>query len=63
MEGVYNILRAFIPGAKNLFANKLLSSFTATIALSGFGPYHRIWREDAPSKWIGAIPTEVLALL
>ena len=27
------------------------------MTLSGFGPYYGMWCEDAPSKWIGAIPT------
>jgi hypothetical protein len=27
------------------------------MASSGFCPYHSMWREDARSKWIGAIPT------
>ena len=27
------------------------------MASSGFGPYHGQWHVDAPTKWIGAIPT------
>ena len=27
------------------------------MAPSSFGPYHGMWREDAPIKWIGTIPT------
>ena len=42
---------------KKLFVNKLFSFFAATMASSGFGPYHSMWHEDATSKWIGAIPT------
>jgi hypothetical protein len=44
-------------GAKTLFVNKLFSFFAATMASSGFCPYHSMWHEDARSKWIGAIPT------
>jgi hypothetical protein len=40
---LYSILRTFIPGPKNLFA--LFSFFAATMAWSGFGPYHGMWRE------------------
>ncbi len=39
------------------FANKLFSSFTATMVWSGFGPYHGLCCEDAPTKCIGVIPT------
>jgi len=54
---LYSILRTFIPGPKNLFANKLFSFFAATMAWSGFGPYHGIWHEYAQTKCIGAILT------
>ncbi len=54
---LYSILLAFIPGPKNLFANKLFLLFAATMAWSGFGPYHGMWREYAQTKCIGAIPT------
>ncbi len=54
---LYSILRTFIPGPKNLFANKLFSFFAATMTWSGFGPYHGMWREYAQTKCIGAILT------
>ena len=54
---LYSILRTFIPGPKNLFANKLFSFFTATMAWSGVGPYHGMWCECAQAKCIGAILT------
>ena len=54
---LYSILRAFIPGPKNLFANKLFSFFAATMAWSGFGPYHGMWHEYAQTKCVGAILT------
>ena len=41
----------------NLFANKLFSFFAATMAWSGFGPYHCMWREYAQTKCICAILT------
>jgi hypothetical protein len=31
--------------------------FTATMVLSGFGPYHGLWHKDAPSKRIVVTPT------
>ena len=31
--------------------------FAATMAWSGFGPYHGMWREYAQTKCIGVIPT------
>jgi hypothetical protein len=52
-----SILRTFIPGPKNLFANKLFSFFAATMAWSGFGPYHCMWREYAQTKCICTILT------
>ncbi len=54
---LYSILRTFIPGPKNLFANKLFSFFAATMASSSFGPYHDKWREYAQTKCICAILT------
>ncbi len=54
---LYSILRTFIPGPKNLFANKLFSFFAATMAWSGFGPYHGMWHEYAQTKCIGTILT------
>jgi hypothetical protein len=42
---------------KNLFANNLFSFFAATMAWSGFGPYHGMWHEYAQTKcicaWLG----------
>jgi hypothetical protein len=37
--------------------NKLFSFFAATMASSGFGPYHGMWREYAQTKCIVAILT------
>ncbi len=54
---LYSILRTFIPGPKNLSANKLCSLFAATMLWSGFGPYHGMWLEYAQTKFIGVIPT------
>ena len=36
----------------------LLRNTDATIARSGFGPYHGLWLYDAPTKYIGIIPTQ-----
>ena len=54
---LYSILRTFISGPKNLFANKLFRYSAATMAWSGFGPYHGMWHENAQTKCIGIIPT------
>jgi hypothetical protein len=53
----YSILHTNIPGLKTPFGNKLFSFFTTTMVWSGFGPYHGLWCEDAPTKHIGVIPT------
>jgi len=37
--------------------NKFFSFFAATMAWSGFGPYHGMWREYAQTKCIGVILT------
>jgi hypothetical protein len=42
---LYSILRTFIPGPENLFANKLFLFFAAAMASKGFGPYHGMWHE------------------
>ena len=47
----------FIPGPKNLFANKLFLFFAATMVWSGVGPYHGMWCECAQAKCICAILT------
>jgi hypothetical protein len=35
----------------------LTSRFLLTVAISGFGPYHRLWPDDAPAECAGIIPT------
>ncbi len=57
---LYSVLHTFIPISKNLFANKLFSFFAATMAWSGFGPYHGMWRDYAQTKCIGAILTPLV---
>jgi len=54
---LYSILRTFIPGPKHLFVNIFYSFFTATMAWSGFGPYHGMWHEYSNTKCIGTILT------
>jgi len=54
---LYIILRTFRPGPNNLFANKLFLIFPATMASSGFGPYHGMWHEYIQTKCIGTILT------
>ncbi len=53
----YSILRRIIPVPQTSFSNKLISFFAATMAWSGFGPYHGLWFEDAPSKCVIVTPT------
>ena len=40
----------------DLFVRELTCS-VSTMAPSGFGPYRGLWLEDAPTKYIGVIPT------
>jgi hypothetical protein len=35
----------------------LTSRFLLTMAISGFGPYHRLWPDDAPAEYAGITPT------
>jgi len=53
---LYSILRTFIPGPKNLFANNYFR-FSPQPAWSGYGPYHGMWHECAQTKCIGTILT------
>ena len=53
----YTILRRFVLGQKIPFATQLLRNTRVTMAKSGFGPYHGMWLDDAPTKHIGIIPT------
>jgi hypothetical protein len=43
--------------SKNPFATQLSRNTRVTMAKSGFGPYHGLWLDDAPTKRIGVIPT------
>ena len=53
----YIILRRIILGQKIPFAAQLLRNTHVTMASSGFGPYHGMWLDDAPTKHISIIPT------
>ena len=53
----YTILRRIVLGQKIPFATQLLRNTSVTMAKSGFGPYHGLWLDDAPTKRIGVIPT------
>ncbi len=53
----YALLRRTVPGPKTPSATKLLSKTGVTMVMSGFGPYHGLWLDDAPTKCIGIIPT------
>ncbi len=37
--------------------SQLTSRFPPTMAAGGFGPYHRLWADNAPSKGIVVTPT------
>ncbi len=39
------------------FVTQLSRNTCVTMAKSGFGPYHGLWLDDAPTKSIGVIPT------
>ncbi len=53
----YIILRRIVLGQKIPFATQLLRNTRVTMATSGFGPYHGLWHDYAPTKHIGVIPT------
>jgi hypothetical protein len=53
----YNILRRIVLGQKIPFATQLSRNTRVTMAKSGFGPYHGLWLDDAPTRPIGIIPT------
>jgi hypothetical protein len=53
----YNILRRIVLGQKIPFVTQLLRNTRVTMAKNGFGPYHGLWLDDAPTKPIGIIPT------
>jgi hypothetical protein len=53
----YLILRKIVPGKKQPLAQKLFLFFAATMARCGFGPYHGLCCEEAPTKRIDIIPT------
>ena len=46
------VLTGTLPRYDRYYANTV-----STMASSGFGPYHGQWHVDAPTKWIGTIPT------
>jgi hypothetical protein len=54
----YSKLRRIVPVPKNQFTTNLFLFYAGTMAFSGFGPYHSLWHEDAPTKHIGIIPTQ-----
>jgi hypothetical protein len=41
----------------NHYLSQLTSRFWLTMAAGGFGPYHRLWTDDAPSKCKVITPT------
>ena len=53
----YIILRRIVLGQKIPFATLLSRNTHVIMATSGFGPYHGLWHDDAPTKRIGVIPT------
>ncbi len=54
---IYLILCRIVPGKKKSVTQKLFLLFAATMARSGFCPYHGLCCEDTPTKHIGIIPT------
>jgi hypothetical protein len=46
------VLRTIVPGSKTLLEQKLFWFVATTMASSGFGPYHGLWRKDTPTKRI-----------
>ncbi len=54
---LYAILRRIVPGPKTPSATQLLRKTGVTMVMSGFGLYHGLWLDDAPTKRIVIIPT------
>jgi hypothetical protein len=52
---LYGILRTIVPGPRPPSATQLLRKTAVTIVTSGFGLYHGLWLDDAPTKCIGVI--------
>jgi hypothetical protein len=46
-----------VPVPKNQFMTNLFLFYAETMALSGFGPYHGLWHDNAPTKHIGIMST------
>jgi hypothetical protein len=53
----YTFLRRIILGQNIAFATQLLRNTSVTMFKSGFGPYHGLWLDGAPTKPIDIIPT------
>jgi hypothetical protein len=53
----YVILRRIVPGPKPPSTTQLLRKTGVTMVTIGFGLYHGLWLDDAPTKRIGIIPT------
>jgi hypothetical protein len=53
----YSKLRRIVPVLENQCTTNLFLFYAGTMASSGFGPYHGLWHDDAPTKCIGVIPT------
>jgi hypothetical protein len=51
------ILRTIVPGPKPPSAKQLLRKTAVTMVTSGFGLYHGLWLDDAPTKHICIILT------
>ena len=58
---MYRTLLYFCPPVLTS-VSPLTSRFPLIMAAGGFGPYHRLWTNDAPSKPIGVTPTPWLMM-
>jgi hypothetical protein len=61
---LFSNLRRIAPYFSDTFAihfstlvSPLTTPFLLTMAVSGFGPYHHLWPNDAPAKCAGVTPT------
>ncbi len=53
----YVILCRIVPGPKTPSATQLLRKTGVIMMMGGFGPYHGMWLDDAPTKCMGIMLT------
>ena len=57
VENVHTVCYDTLPPLLFASVSPLTSRFPLTMAAGGFGPYHHLWTDDAPSKHKVVTPT------